>query len=126
MVASLRRKKGIEGRENEAWQGNENHGSGRSQWSSRLYTRRNMRRKRYASRSEVAVPTLVQMVTPEAPRNLIGDNAHDSDKLDEELNRYGIELMAPQRSNRKNRTQDLRRLRRYRRPWKVEGLFACL
>jgi len=74
----------------------------------------------------LAVPTLVQMVVPEAPRNLIGDNAYDSDKLDEELSRYGIELIAPHRSNRKTRTQDLRRLRRYRRRWKVERLFAWL
>jgi transposase len=66
------------------------------------------------------------MVIPEAPRNLIGDNAYDSDKLDTELSRYGIELIAPHRSNRKNRTQDLRRLRRYRRRWKIERLFAWL
>ena len=38
------------------------------------------------------------MVTPEAPRNLIGDNAYDADKLDEELSRYGIELIASHRS----------------------------
>ena len=75
---------------------------------------------------KLAVPTLVQMVIPEAPRNLIGDNVYDSDKLDGELSRYGIELTAPQRSNRKNRTQDLRRLRRYRRRWKIERLFAWL
>lgn len=31
---------------------------------------------------KLAVPTLVQMVTPEASENLIGDNAYDSDKLD--------------------------------------------
>jgi transposase len=75
---------------------------------------------------KLAVPTLAQMVIPEAPQNLIGDNAYDSDKLDEELSRYGIELIAPHRSNRKNRTQDLRRLQRYRRRWKVERLFAWL
>ncbi|MGA7924407.1 MAG: IS5 family transposase [Candidatus Sulfotelmatobacter sp.] len=75
---------------------------------------------------KLAVPTLVQMVIPDAPRNLIGDNAYDSDKLDEELSRYGIELIAPHRSNRRNRTQDLRRLRRYRRRWKIERLFAWL
>lgn len=75
---------------------------------------------------KLAVPTLVQMVIPKAPQNLIGDNAYDSDKLDGELSRYGIELIAPHRSNRKNRTQDLRRLRRYRRRWKVERLFAWL
>lgn len=38
----------------------------------------------------------------------------------------GIELISPHRCNRKNRTQDLRRLRRYRRRWKIERLFAWL
>jgi transposase len=75
---------------------------------------------------KLATSTLIQMVIPEAPRNLIGDSAYDSDKLDTELSRYGIELIAPHRSNRKNRTQDLRRLRRYRRRWKIERLFAWL
>src|SRR5437867_8507808 len=46
--------------------------------------------------------------------------------LDTELSRYGIELIAPHRINRKNKTQDLRRLRRYRRRWKIERLFAWL
>ena len=70
--------------------------------------------------------TLVEMVIPDAPSNLVGDNAYDSDKLDIELKRYGIEVIAPHRSNRKNKTQDGRRLRRYRRRWKIEGLFAWL
>ena len=39
--------------------------------------------------------TLVEMVIPEAPQNLVGDNAYDSDKLDVELRQYGIELMPP-------------------------------
>ena len=68
--------------------------------------------------------TLVEMVIPEAPQNLVGDNAYDSDKLDAELRPYGIEVIAPHRSNRKNRTKDGRRLRRYRRRWKIERLFA--
>jgi len=75
---------------------------------------------------KLALPTLIQMVIPEAPQHLIGDNAYDSDKLDAELRRYGIELIAPHRSNRKNKTQDLRRMRRYRRRWKIERLFAWL
>src|SRR5438552_17341326 len=74
----------------------------------------------------LVVPTLIQMVIPEAPQNLIGDNAYDSDKLDTELSRYGIELIAPHHINRKNKTQDLRRLRRYRRRWRIERLFAWL
>jgi len=49
-----------------------------------------------ATRYEVklATSTLVQMVLPEAPQNLVGDNAYDSDKLDAELRQYGIELIA--------------------------------
>jgi len=70
--------------------------------------------------------TLVQMIVPEPPQNLIGDNACDSDRLDAELRPYGIEVIAPHRRNRKNRTQDGRRLRRYRRRWKIERLFAWL
>src|SRR5690349_25079473 len=75
---------------------------------------------------KLAESTLVQMVIPEPSQNLIGDTAYDSDKLDAILRSYGIGLISPHRSNRKNRTQDLRRLRRYRRRWKIERLFAWL
>jgi len=37
---------------------------------------------------------------------------------------YGIEMIAAHRGNRKAPTQDGRPLRRYRRRWKVERLFA--
>jgi len=48
------------------------------------------------------------------PENLIGDCAYDSDPLDEELRRDGIEMIAPHRGNRsKPATQDRRRLSRY-------------
>jgi transposase len=70
--------------------------------------------------------TLLQMVVPDAPQNLIGDNAYDSDRLDAELRFYGIELIAPHRRNRRNSTKDGRRLKRYRRRWKIERLFAWL
>ena len=52
---------------------------------------------------KLATNTLVQMVIPDAPQNLVGDNAYDSDKLDSELRRYGIELIVPHRMNRKIR-----------------------
>ena len=39
---------------------------------------------------------------------------------------YGIEFIAPNRSNRKIATQDGRPLRRYTRRWKIERLFAWL
>jgi hypothetical protein len=42
---------------------------------------------------KLAESTLAQMVIPEAPQNLIGDNAYDSDKLDAGLRRYGIEVI---------------------------------
>lgn len=75
---------------------------------------------------KLATSTLVRLIVSDAPQNRIGDNAYDSDNLRTELRQYGIELIAPHRSNRKNRTQDLRRMRRYRRRWKVERLFAWL
>lgn len=74
----------------------------------------------------LATSTLLQMVVPDAPQNLIGDNAYDSDHLDAELKLFGIEVIAPHRRNRKNSTQDGRRLKRYRRRWKIERLFAWL
>jgi hypothetical protein len=37
---------------------------------------------------KLATNTLVQMIVPCAPQNLIGDNAYDSDKLDSELRQY--------------------------------------
>jgi transposase len=58
---------------------------------------------------------------------LIGDKAYDSDPLDAELAERGIELIAPHRRNRKKpQTQDGRKLRRYKRRWKVERLNAWL
>ena len=63
----------------------------------------------------------------ELPERLIGDKAYDSDSLDEQLaEEYGIEMISPNRSNRKLKTQDGRPLRRYRRRWKVERLFAWM
>lgn len=72
--------------------------------------------------------TLEQRFTRQVPPLLIGDKAYDSDPLDEKLKKqYGVELVAPHKENRsKPRTQDGRRLRRYKRRWKVERLFAWL
>jgi transposase len=64
---------------------------------------------------------------PFAPDRMIGDKAYDSDGLDRRLwEERGIELISPNRSNRKQRTQDGRALRRYVRRWKIERLFAWL
>ena len=63
----------------------------------------------------------------EKPQRLIGDKAYDSDPLDALLAVQGIALIAPHRKNRKREaTQDGRVLRRYKRRWKVERLFAWL
>jgi transposase len=71
--------------------------------------------------------TLDQMLIDEQPACLIGDKAYDSDKLDKRLmEKRGLELIAPHRSTRKVPTQDRRKLRRYRRRWKVERLFSWL
>ncbi len=71
--------------------------------------------------------TLASAFLKEKPQRLIGDKAYDSDPLDEALLEQGIEMIAPHRKNRKKKkTQDGRKLRRYRRRWKVERLFAWL
>jgi transposase len=62
-----------------------------------------------------------------APDRLIGDRAYDSNALDERLRlERGIELIAPHLSSRRLKTQDGRPLRRYKRRWLVERLFAWL
>lgn len=61
------------------------------------------------------------------PARLIGDRAYDSDPLDAFLRELGIARIAPHRRNRtKPPTQDGRALRRAKRRWKVERLFAWL
>lgn len=72
--------------------------------------------------------TIESSFTGYAPAKLIGDKAYDSDGLDQALfDERGIEMIAPHRKGRKKiKTQDGRKLRRYRRRWKVERLFAWL
>ena len=72
----------------------------------------------------------VGKLRPEPPPRADGrgrpwrDRGYDSDGLDRELLAAGIELIAPHRANRRQPTRDGRQLRRYRRRWKVERLFA--
>ena len=71
--------------------------------------------------------TLAASCAGEEPERLIGERAYDSDPLDGALEERGIEMIAPHRRNRKKRkTQDGRKLRRYKRRWKIERLFAWL
>jgi transposase len=77
--------------------------------------------------------TLVQhlfdfMLTKETPERIIGDKAYDSDKLDQDMAMYNIEMIAPHRRNRRpeNVTQDGRSLRRYKRRWTVERTISWI
>jgi transposase len=69
--------------------------------------------------------TLTARFVKAKPDRIIGDRAYDSDGLDEQLAiDHGIEMIAPHRRNRKHKTQDGRLLRRAKRRWKIERLFA--
>ena len=72
--------------------------------------------------------TLDACFLDDLPARVIGDKAYDSDALDRRLDEErGVEMIAPHRRNRrKPATQDGRPLRRYKRRWKVERLFAWL
>lgn len=68
------------------------------------------------------------MIPEKLPERLLGDKAYDSDKLDAELAALGVDMISPHRKNRKseNKTQDGRKLRRYKRRWKVERTIGWL
>jgi len=71
--------------------------------------------------------TLAARFVKELPTRLIGDRGYDRDRLDAHLrDHYDIELIAKHRPHRRVSTQDGRPLRRARRRWKVERLFAWL
>ena len=58
---------------------------------------------------------------------LIGDKAYDSDPLDASLRDRGVEMVAPHKKNpKKPATQEGRRLRRYKRRFKVERFFSWI
>jgi transposase len=72
---------------------------------------------------------LEQRFVAAVPERLIGDKAYDSDPLDHEVRQqFGAEMIAPHRQGRRpdRRTQDGRPLRRFKRRWKIERLFAWL
>ena len=77
--------------------------------------------------SQLVEEAIGQSFLDELPTRLIGDKAYDSDPLDRQMQeQYGVEMIAPHRSNRVRPTQDGRPLRRYRRRWTIERLFAWL
>jgi transposase len=61
------------------------------------------------------------------PQRLIADKAYDSDPLRRRLKKRGIDLIVPHKVNRVSKpTQDRRKLRRYRKRWKIERTNAWL
>lgn len=75
----------------------------------------------------LVLDTLKERILRSKPSRLIGDLAYDSDTLDAQLAKHHIELIAPHRSDRvESPSHDGRALRRYRRRWKIERLFAWL
>jgi len=81
----------------------------------------------------LAEPTLATVRVPRRgrgrprmrPQRIIADRGYDSDPLRRRLRRRGIELIVPYRRNKRNKPyQDGRKLRRYRRRWKIERTFA--
>jgi len=88
-----------------------------------------------ACRTESASPAEVKLVekvieevpTGEKPTPLIADRAYDSDPLRKILLEKGWDLVCPHRKNRvRPKTQDGRKLRRYRRRWKIERTISWI
>ena len=83
-----------------------------------------------ASRHEVKlIERLLEKMTLKnrQPARLVYDKAADSDPLRRRLAAANIDLICPHKKNRMKRaTQDGRKLRRYRRRWKIERSIAWL
>ncbi len=62
---------------------------------------------------------------PDKIVRLTADKAYDSDRLRLTMEERGIDLIVPHRKNRKRPPmQDGRKLRRYKKRWKIERLIA--
>lgn len=84
--------------------------------------------------SKLAEITLEQVAVPRSgrgrprkkPERIIADKGYDSSALRQRMRSKKIDFIVPHLRNRKNRTQDGRKLRRYRRRWIVERTNAWL
>ena len=65
-------------------------------------------------------------MTERLPDRIIADKGYDARYLWTAMKERGVDLIAPHLRNRKNRYQDGRKLRRYRRRWIVERTNAWL
>lgn len=82
-----------------------------------------------ASEAEVKLvePLLDSAATPYVPDKLIYDKAADCDALRDRLAERGVDLITPHRKNRvRQKKQDGRKLRRYKRRWTVERTVSWL
>ncbi len=82
-----------------------------------------------ASPAEVGLiePLLDSAATRYVPGKLIYDKAADCDALRDRLAERGVDLISPHRKNRiREKKQDGRKLRRYRRRWKIERTVSWL
>ncbi|MEO0531620.1 MAG: transposase, partial [Planctomycetota bacterium] len=82
-----------------------------------------------ASEAEVNLiePLLDSSVTTYVPDKLIYDKAADCDALRDRLAERNVDLTTPHRKGRVSPPkQDLRKLRRYRRRWKIERTVSWL
>lgn len=79
--------------------------------------------------STLAEETVNNVLFPQGRKikRLIADRAYDSEQLRNRLAEMDIDLICPHRRNRKQpHLQDGRKLRRYRKRWKIERFFAWL
>src|SRR6516225_1577840 len=110
-------------RTDEARERHENHGNRGSSWIAAL----GQHACRQSPRSSAGTAMLRLLHDRGQAGEFNRRRAYDSDPLDEELRKDGIEMIAPHRSNRsKPPTQDRRRLSRYMRRWLVERFFAWI
>ncbi len=82
-----------------------------------------------ASEAEVNLiePLFDSAATAFVPDKLIYDKAADCDALRDRLAERGVDLITPHRKNRvRKKKQDGRKLRRYRRRWKIERTVSWL
>jgi len=57
--------------------------------------------------TKLVVDTLKARFVRALPKKLVGDRAYDSDPLDEELRRDGVEVIAPHRANPSSRRRKI-------------------
>jgi transposase len=77
--------------------------------------------------NNIAVPRKGRGRPRKNPKRLIADKGYDSDGLRKRLKRRGIDMISPYRSmNKKQKYYDGRKMRRYKRRYKVERTFSWL